>query len=98
MTDLDQLEVRIQRWHEHVFGPMTPELRLRVEEKFAEESKEFLDSNCRDPKEAADVLIVLLRFAAHHGWNLTKDANDKLDVLEHPDRNQMARDAERGII
>lgn len=96
---LDILIREVTAWHVDHFGrqPMHgPLARKLVEEagEFAEWAEIGQEDIALD--EAADVLIVLCAWAGRHDLDLLGAARKKLAIVK--ERDQIARDKERGII
>jgi phosphoribosyl-ATP pyrophosphohydrolase len=96
---LDDLIRDVTVWHRDHFGHAPMDWPLA--QKLAEEAIEFKTAvGSMAPftewtEEAADVLIVLCAWAGRNGVDLLDVAYRKLEIVKG--RNQMARDAERGI-
>jgi hypothetical protein len=99
-TTLYEFFTRLRDWHWATFGKTTDNLRDRLYDKFYEEREEFYgtnDGSLEESQELIDVILVSLAIILRNGHDPALLLQEKLAILESPDRNQLERDRERGI-
>ncbi len=100
------LQGDVGQWHRSVFGEHNPFDHIRAIAQKAEEEAKELDGSIKEAwlssapiaREIADVMICALVAADRLGIDLSAAVRAKLEILKHPDRNQLERDRERGIV